>query len=670
MRLRVEVNILLIPEQRMVNLFCSPGFIKDNQAPDMHPKRQFARQSTSAEAPVSKRRFHPTWIPIPALIIAFVVSAFAFPQLVNKDVADYHTYDQLTTALQDLVRQYPQLARLESTGKTLEGRDIWMMELGNEAGTPTADRPALLIAANFEGNQVGTSELSLRMIRHLLEQYGSDNAVKKSLDENVYYVFPRVNPDGAEKMFASVQTGSATNAYAYDDDNDGRTDEDGPEDLNGDGVVTLMRVLDPNGIYMVDPLDERLMKKADPKKGETGTHSIYWEGTDNDSDGFYNEDAPGGVDINRNFQHEYPYYKRGAGPHMVSERESRAIMDFAISHRNIAMVLTLGPNDNLISAPNSKGELARAAGIDLFAFADASMADASTVGMVSIQTNNRFFRRFGGNGGSSNSGGGGRRPATTVNNADLEYFTTVSKQYVELTGIKNAPALSSPEGAFFQYSYFQYGVPSFSTPGWGLTAAAADADSSASEGPRSRGGSSDASFDKKLADWMDGANVDGLAAWTAYDHPTLGSVEIGGFKPFEAVNPPASVLDEMGPRNAAFAQYLTTLFPDVSIAETEVTDHGGGVFRIKAEVENAGFLPTSTAHGVTSRSVKPTMVQLGIDPDALLSGSAKTSFFQALDGSGNRESYEWLIKGKKGDTIELKVVSQKGGTDTASIRLQ
>ena len=632
----------------------------------MHPMRQSAKPFTLAGDRAAYRRI----LILPALMLVLNVCALA-PRAANaQDMAGYHSYDQMTAALKDLVRQNPEWARLESTGKTLEGRDIWMLELGSQKGSPMAERPALLVAANFEGNQLATSELALRMARHLLENHGSDAGIHQSLVDHVYYIFPRVNPDGAEKMFAPVQTGSATNTYAFDDDNDGRTDEDGPEDLNGDGMITLMRVLDPNGEYMIDPADERLMKKADPKKGESGTYSLYWEGTDNDNDGFYNEDAAGGVDINRNFQHEYPYYQRGAGPHMVSERESRAIMDFTIAHRNIAMVLTLGPNDNLISAPNNKGELAKAAGVDLFSFADASMADASTVGMVTIQTN-RFFRGGFGRGGnsSSNSGGGGRRPATTVNNADLEYFTTVSKQYGELTGIKNAPALSKPEGAFFQYAYYQYGVPSFSTPGWGLTAAKAD--STADDKPRGRGGSSsDASFDKKLADWMDGAGVDGLVAWTAYDHPSLGNVEIGGFKPFDAVNPPASVLDEMGPKNAAFAQYLTTLFADVRIAKTEVINHGGGVFRIKAEVENAGFLPTSTAHGVTSRSVKPTMVQLGIDPADLLSGSAKTSFFQALDGSGNRESYEWLIKGKRGDTIELKVVAQKGGSDTASITLQ
>jgi len=150
----------------------------------------------------------------------------------------------------------------------------------------------------------------------------------------------------------------------------------------------------------------------------------------------------------------------------------------------------------------------------------------------------------------------------------------------------------------------------------------------------------------------------------------LGDVEIGGFKPYETTNPPVAVLEDMTAKNADFAVYLTTLFADVNIAKTEVTNHGGGVFRVKAEVENAGFIPTSTAHGVLSRSVKPTMVQLGIAPEALLSGAAKTSFFQALDGSGNREKFEWLIKGKKGDKIELKAVSQKGGSDTNTITLQ
>jgi len=312
--------------------------------------------------------------------LVLLLAAFSGPGHVRSDFQDYHTYQELTTALNGLASSHSNLARVQSIGESAGGRDLWLLELANRDGTPVEQRPALLIAANFEGNQVAGSELALGTVNWLLTNYGTDEEATRALDEHVIYVVPRMNPDGAEKMFASVQTGSTTNNTPYDDDNDARTDEDGPNDLNGDGLITMMRVPDPNGASMIDPDDERLMKEADPKKGETGTHAIYWEGTDDDNDGFYNEDPVGGIDLNRNFQHEYPYYQRGAGLHMISENESRALMDFVVNHRNIGLMLVFGPNDNLITAVNNKGELGSAAGIDLFAFADDSFAEAGEVG--------------------------------------------------------------------------------------------------------------------------------------------------------------------------------------------------------------------------------------------------------------------------------------------------
>ena len=81
-------------------------------------------------------------------------------------------------------------------------------------------------------------------------------------------------------------------------------------------------------------------------------------------------------------------------------------------------------------------------------------------------------------------------------------------------------------------------------------------------------------------------------------------------------------------------------------------------------------MPTTIQHGVSSRSVKPTMVQLDIDPDRIISGNPKNNFIQKLDGSGNTQSFEWLIKGKKNDELQIKLVSQKAGVDSAKIKLQ
>lgn len=600
------------------------------------------------------------------------------PVVLAQQLDGYHDYDALTSEITALVSAHRGLASVESIGTTLEGRDIWLVTVGNSSGTPLDERPGLLVAANLEGNQLVGSELSLEALRHLLEGYGSDDTITQRLDEQVIYFLPRVNPDGAERAFASIQAGSPLNSSDYDDDNDGRTNEDGPEDLNGDGFITVMRVPDPNGAYMVDPDDARLMKRADATKGEAGTHAIHWEGTDTDGDGFINDDGPGGVDINRNFQHEYPYYKADAGIHMVSERESRAVMDFVIAQRNIAMMLVYGASDNLVTPPNDKGELGPARGLDLWSFANASNDGAREVGVFATQT--RRFGGFGGFGGfgqqgqgGGSSGGGGQRPATTVNRSDLPYFTKVSELYKTATDLSSVPAIRKPEGALFQYGYYQFGVPSFSTPGW---APAVAADSSSGEGGSGQGGrgrmarGGGSSVDASVLKWMDAEGIDGFVSWTAYDHAELGAVEIGGFKPYHAINPPIEMVSELGPKQGAFITDIAGLFADVSIAEMTVTDEGGGIFRVKAEVENGGFLPTSTAHGVRSRSVRPTMVQLGIDPEDLLSGSAKTSFFQATDGSGRRQSFEWIIRGNRGDSVELRVVSQKGGSDTRTMRLQ
>jgi hypothetical protein len=623
------------------------------------------------------------------------------------DYTRYHTYEQLTAALRELTKTHAALARLVEVAKTREGRTVWAIEIAAPSGPPIAERPALLIAANLEGDQLVGSSLALFVAESLLTGYATTPAIKQRLDEQAFYILPRVNPDAAELMFAPLKSGRKTNATKYDNDNDGRMDEDGPEDLNKDGAITLMRIKDPRGPYMIHPDEPRLMRRADPQRGERGGYAIYWEGTDDDNDGFYNEDPAGGVDLNRNFQHQYPYYQPDAGPHMVSEAESRGVMDYVIARRNIAAVLTFGESDNLIAPPTRTGAHAPAAVVDLIAFANQSTTGARDVGRFASPAG-FFGGRGGGRGGDDDDGpggpggrggrgaaGGGRGgptpPATTVAPADVEYFRTVSDKYRQVTGIRATPSTRLPGGAFFEYAYYQFGVPAFSTPGWGLSEAAgagrgggpagaapgggrgaapagAQPEGAAVAGDQPTGGA--ATFDLRLLRWMDAEKIDGFAAWQPFKHPTLGDVEIGGFKPYALSNPPAARLADLGKTHVEFVTYLSSVFPRVTIASATATALGGGLYRIKAEVENSGFLPTSSAQGVRSRSVKPTMVQLGVDPADIVSGAAKTSFFASLPGSGRRETYEWIVRAKAGSTIALKAVSQKGGTAAVTIAVK
>jgi hypothetical protein len=653
---------------------------------------------------------------IAATLIVLMASALALPGSGRAQATSYLDFDQLTRQLRSLVNG-SDMARMSSVGTSIEGREIWVVEIGNPSGKPLGERPAVLVVGNLEGDHLVGSALALETIRYFLDGTQENAEIGTILDEQVIYVFPRVNPDGAEAMFASVKRERARNARPYDDDNDGRIDEDGPEDLNGDGFITVMRVLDTSGDYMTDTADARLMKKADPTKGEQGEYKLYWEGTDSDGDGFLNEDGPGGVDLNRNFQHAYPYWQRDAGPHMVSEPESRALMDFVIAHRNIGAILAFGRTDNLVTPPDSRGNLADASTLDLPTFADAANAEIFEVGVFAAQRPSGFRFFFGGGGGGSgfrgaqpgrdNDPSSGRRPATTFNTADLEYFKAVSEAYKSITGIESVGIHRTPEGAFFQYGHFQFGVPSFSTPGWGLPSAEAEEPSEESpdagearpeaararppgarpagggarpggpagargmgQGGRPGGGGAAAGADARILSALDAAGVDAFIEWSAYTHPTLGEVEIGGFRPFATTNPPAEELAELGRAHGEFVARLAGMLPRVTIVEAGVTAHGGGIYTVAVEVENSGYFPTSLQHGVVSRSVGPTTVQIQIPPEDLITGDAKTSTIQKLDGSHNRERFEWVIRGSDGARVEITVLAQKGGTDSATVTLR
>jgi hypothetical protein len=225
------------------------------------------------------------------------------------------------------------------------------------------------------------------------------------------------------------------------------------------------------------------------------------------------------------------------------------------------------------------------------------------------------------------------------------YFEAASEAYKRITGIENVPVHRTPEGAFFQYGYFQYGVPSFSTLGWGVG-------------------------DGGVLEALEEADVEAFVDWSPFQHPELGEVEIGGFMPYATTNPPVEQVAELGAKHGEFLVELAGMLPRVRIADTEVEAHGGGLFTVTVQVENTGFMPTSLQHGSRSRSVGPTLLQIQIDDDDILSGAAKTASVGVLAGSGSREEVTWFIKGREGAEVTLTLRSAKAGHDTATITLR
>ncbi len=405
--------------------------------------------------------------------------------------------------------------------------------------------------------------------------------------------------------------------------------------------------------------------------------------------------AIGGVELDRNFPHQYPAYTAGAGRHMVSEEESRALLDYVLARRNIAAVVTFGATDTLVGGPLVGGGNSQApATMDLAAFADAATTAALAVGIardtppVPYQPGGIFDDAFDQPAPRppappSNA----TRPATSIESSDLEVFRHVSDRYRDLTGIKQLPPTRRAAGAFHEWAYFQFGIPGFSTPGGSISAAPASApdkaapdkaapdnaapDKAATPAPptAASGDGGPGADDGRWLSLLSGVRPDAFVAWTPFRHPTLGAVEIGGWRPFATVPPPSAVAPLVEP-HVRFLVELSTFVPRVAVASLTATRLGGGLYRIRADVENRGRWPTALQHAITARAVKPVLVAIDVAPAAIVSGAPKHQFFPTLPGSGRRERVEWIVRAGAGQSVTVRVVAQKGGTATQTVRCE
>ena len=259
-------------------------------------------------------------------------------------------YAALSKAAQSLAKDHPNCG-LDVIGVSRQGRGLLVLTLSSDAGTADS-RPALLITAGLDARHRLGVETAYRTAKRLLEEQAD------ALNQMTVYVIPCANPDGLE-FNRPLNAGHIGTLRVVDDDRDGAADEDGPKDLNGDGIISQMRridaPLDDPPTMMADPACPRLLKTPDSLKGEHATYSIYAEGLDQDGDGRIAEDGLGEVDLDRNFMHRWPEHESGAGPYQLSEPESAALAKFVIEHRNIVMALTYGRHDNLINTPDGRG---------------------------------------------------------------------------------------------------------------------------------------------------------------------------------------------------------------------------------------------------------------------------------------------------------------------------
>jgi hypothetical protein len=248
----------------------------------------------------------------------------------------YYTNQGIYDLCSRLAKAYPNLVTMESIGKSVQGRDIYVLTISDKKTMDPGLKPGFWIDGNIHSVEVQGSEMALYTAWYLCEMYDENDFIKELLAEKTFYIAPTINPDGRE-YFTEETVPPRSGLAPRDDDRDGLYDEDGTDDLNGDKQISQMRRKNPDGQYKPDPKEPRRLIRVEP--GQKGEYELLgYEGIDNDGDGQINEDGPGGYDGNRDwgFNWQPNYIQRGADKYPFTFPENRAVRDFVLKHRNIA----------------------------------------------------------------------------------------------------------------------------------------------------------------------------------------------------------------------------------------------------------------------------------------------------------------------------------------------
>jgi murein tripeptide amidase MpaA len=545
----------------------------------------------------------------------------------------YYRYDELTRILHAFAEEYPQLVRIESIGKSYEGRDIWLLTLTNFATGPAEEKPALWVDGNIHASEVSPSSACLYLIHRLTREYGSHEKITRCLDTRAFYVCPRVNPDGAEWALADKPKiiRSSTRPYPYDEDPIGGLVT---EDIDGDGRMLMMRIPDPNGNWKKHPDEPRLMIRRDPDEVGGEYYRILPEGRfDEPFDPAILTIQPKkeGLDLNRNFPAHWrqEYEQDGAGPYPTSEPEVRAIVDFIAKHPNITGGVTFHTWSGVLLRPYSHQPDDAFPAEDLWTYQKIGAKGTEITGYPNISVYH-----------------------------DFKYHP---KEYIS--------------GVFDDWMYDHMGVFAWTVEIWS---------------PQRQAGITDYKFidwfrehpvedDLKLLKWSDEVlGGRGYVDWYPFEHPQLGRVELGGWDMLYAWrNPPPEFLEQ---EVALFPDWLVwhlLISPKLAVYEATVEPLGDALYKVRLVVQNTGWLPTYiTKKALEKKLVRGVIGEIELPDGATLQLGKPREELGQLEGraykpsaanvwnadpTDNRAKVEWVVHAPQGGTVRLTARHERAG---------
>lgn len=552
----------------------------------------------------------------------------------------YYRYEELTAIVHGYAQEFPQLIKIDSIGKSYEGRDIWLLTVTNFATGADEEKPGLWVDGNIHAIELAPSSVCLYFLQTLATAYGTHPDITRCLDSRVFYICPRVNPDGAELALADKPKflRSSTRPYPHDEEyNEGLV----MEDMDGDGRVLLMRIPDDNGAWKVCPSEPRLLVRREPTETGGQYYRVLPEGWLENYDGVEIKVSrpKEGLDLNRNFPALWrqEFAQPGSGPYPTSESEVRSLVQFLTTHPNITGAITFHTYSGVLIRPYTD------------------------------RSDDEF----------------------PVN--DLRTYQKIGDKGTQITGY---PAISAfhdfrydPKdcitGTFDDWAYEYQGLFSWTVEVWSPQRQAGITDYKYTDWQREH----PLADDLKLLRWNDEQlGGKGYVDWYPFEHPQLGKIELGGWDTMYAwANPPSDFLEK---EIACFPEWLVwhlLISPRLEIYDASFQSLGNDLYCVRLVVQNTGWLPSYiTQKALEKKLVRGCIFEIELPPGASLEvGKAQEEVGQLegraykpstptrrqSDPTSDRTKVEWVVRASSGTTVKLLARHQRAGVVRTELTL-
>ena len=548
-----------------------------------------------AAAPVSAQEQPPQEAPppgeaAPASSDAQDAAAAVEAPLFEGPAASYPSVEDVSRLLGAWDRAGGERVQSLDLGTSEGGRVVPALQFGAALGPgeALASRPTVFLLGGADGRSLSGVLATLFTCHDLLSG-------RAPLDPSLCVIaIPMISPDGLAATLARTSQ-SGHDARALDEDADGEIDEDGPDDLDGDGALLEMLIEDPRGGW-TPASDARFLVPA--RAGDAPRYLRVPEGRDDDGDGRYNEDGPGGVVIDRNFPVDWrgPRRDPASGSLPLDAPQARAIAEL-MRARQTALVLVLQGNHG---------------GLRWYGRDQAPGLEERVRGCFERQCQ--------------------RAPAGEA---------LLAGQAGGSIGAWASEALGS-----LALEIAAWGPIDASVAPFGAGADGASPDAGRAPGIE-RERRAPCESDRAWARWLDDQRGGlGFRNWQAVELGPDRRALVGGWEARTYLDPPEELLEARMQAVAPFAASLIGGMPSLEI-QVRALEQAAGLTRLRVELANRGALPTGQWR--RSRCRLELVLPAGAE---LLAGQLVVSL-DCLLGGASSEPVDWLVRRPAGSELTL-----------------